>query len=64
MLTNGEDAIRRVVAVDGKVLAPGGACRELMTQLMPKDYRGIEVMLDYDTGRVVTLGELTPEWWI
>lgn len=56
MLTNGEDAIRRVVAVDGKVLAPCGACRELMTQLMPKDYR---VMLDYDTGRVVTLGELT-----
>ena len=65
MLTNGEDAIRRVVAVnwDGKVLAPCGACRELMTQLMPETYRGVEVMLDYAAGRVATLGELTPDWW-
>ena len=66
MLTCGEDAIKRVVAVnwDGKVLAPCGACRELMTQLMPTDYRNIEVMLDYEKGEVVTLGELTPRWWI
>ena len=66
MLTNGEDAIRRVVAVNwnGKVLPPCGACRELMTQLMPTDYREIEVMLDYEKGEVVTLGELTPQWWI
>ncbi len=66
MITNGEDSIKRVIAVnwDGKVLAPCGACRELMTQLMPKEYRNIEVMLDYEGNRVVTLGELTPEWWI
>lgn len=66
MLTCGEDAIKRVVAVnwDGKVLPPCGACRELMTQLMPKNYKNIEVMLDYETGRIVTLGELTPKWWI
>lgn len=66
MITNGEDAIRRVVAVnwDGKVLAPCGACRELMTQLMPKEYKNIKVMLDYEGNRIVTLGELTPEWWI
>lgn len=66
MLTNGEDSMKRVVAVnrDGKVLAPCGACRELMTQLMPNDYRGIEVMLDYEKGEVATLGELTPKWWI
>ena len=66
MLTNGEDAIRRVVAVnrDGKVLAPCGACRELMAQLMPDRYREIEVMMDYETGEVVTLGALTPRWWI
>lgn len=66
MLTNGEDAIKRVVAVnwDGKVLAPCGACRELMTQLMPDNYREIEVMMDYEKGEVVTLGELTPRWWI
>lgn len=66
MLTNGEDAIRRVVAVnwDKKVLAPCGACRELMTQLMPEHYRDIEVMLDYEKKEIVTLGELTPRWWI
>ncbi len=66
MITCGENAIKRVIAInwDGKAMAPCGACRELMTQLMPKDYRKIEVMMDYEKGRVVTLGELTPEWWI
>ncbi len=64
MLTNGEDAMKRVVAVnwDGKVLAPCGACRELMAQLMPEHYREIEVMLDYEAGEIVTLGALTPRW--
>ena len=66
MITKGENQIRRVIAVsaDGKVVAPCGACRELMAQLMPDHYRGIEVMLDYEKKRIVTLGELTPEWWI
>ena len=66
MITNGENAIKRVIAVnwDGKAMPPCGACRELMTQLMPKDYRDVQVMLDYENNRVVTLGELTPEWWI
>lgn len=66
MLTNGEDRIRRVIAVDrhGNAIPPCGACRELMTQLMPEDYRKIEVMMDYAKGRVVTLGGLTPEWWL
>lgn len=66
MLTNGEDAIKRVVAVNwnGKVMPPCGACRELMTQLMPNDYKNIEVMLDYENNKIVKLGELTPEWWI
>lgn len=47
-----------------KVIPPCGACRELMTQLMPDGYRDIEIMLDFKNNRVVTLGELTPEWWI
>ena len=66
MLTCGEDAIRRVVAVnwDGKAMPPCGACRELLAQLMPGDYRAVEVMLDYENDRIVTLGQLTPEWWI
>lgn len=65
MITNGESGLRRVLAINskGKTLPPCGACRELMTQLMPQDYRGVEVMLDYEKERIVTLGELTPEWW-
>ena len=66
MLTNGEHEIRKVLAImpDGHCGAPCGACRELMTQLMPDSYREIEIMIDYETKRIVTLGELTPEWWI
>ena len=66
MLTNGEHEIRKVLAImpDGHCGAPCGACRELMTQLTPDSYREIEIMIDYETKRIVTLGELTPEWWI
>lgn len=66
MITNGEQIIRKVLAItpDGKAVAPCGACRELMVQLMPEDYKSIEIMADYESGRVITLGEITPEWWI
>ena len=66
MITNNENSFSRVIAVgsDGKAVPPCGACRELMVQLMPEDYRGVEIMMDYETGRTATLGELTPEWWI
>lgn len=66
MITNGESRIKRVVAInwDGKVIPPCGACRELMSQLMPSDYKKIEIMLDYEKCKIVTLGDLTPEWWI
>lgn len=66
MITNGEQEIDKVLCVmpDGSNGAPCGACRELMVQLMPGKYHDIEIMLDYKTGRTVTLGEITPEWWI
>lgn len=66
MITNGESRIKRVVAInwDGKVISPCGACRELMSQIMPSDYKKIEIMLDYEKCKIVTLGDLTPEWWI
>ena len=66
MITNGESRIAKIIAVmpDGNSGAPCGACRELMVQLMPDDYKDIEIMMDYNAGRVVTLGEITPEWWI
>ena len=66
MLTNGEHRITRVLAVmpNGKTGAPCGACRELMVQLDPQRYRDIQIMLDYEDEKIITLGELTPEWWI
>ena len=66
MITNGEYEIDRVLCIppnEGKG-APCGACRELMTQLMPGKYQDIDIMIDYAAGRVMKLGELTPEWWI
>lgn len=66
MITNGENVIDRLLAVgrDGKAIPPCGACREFMTQLMPETYRSIEIMMDYEKKKAVTLGELTPAWWI
>lgn len=66
MLTAGENQLKRVAAImpNGKCGAPCGACRELMVQLMPDAYRDIQILMDAETGRTVTLGELTPEWWI
>lgn len=66
MITNGETEIKRVLTImpDGKSGAPCGACRELMVQLMPDNYKDIEIMLDYESERTITLGEITPEWWI
>lgn len=66
MITNGEDEIKRVIAIgrDGKAIAPCGACREFMTQLMPENYKNIQIMMDYEKTKIMTLGELTPEWWL
>ena len=66
MITNGEHEIKRVIAImgGGRSGAPCGACRELMVQLMPDSYKDIEIMMDYENDRVITLGEITPEWWI
>ena len=66
MITNGEQVIEKVIAIlpDGSSGAPCGACRELMVQLMPEKYQGVQIMMDYEAENVVTLGELTPAWWI
>ena len=66
MITNGEAEIQKVIAIlpDGSSGAPCGACRELMVQLMPEKYQGVQIMMDYEAESVVTLGELTPAWWI
>ncbi len=66
MITNGENEVKRVVAVmgNGRAGAPCGACREFMVQLMPEHYREIEILLDYEDEKIVRLEDLTPHWWI
>lgn len=66
MLTDGESVIKRVIAIssEGNAMPPCGACRELMAQLMPYSYRSVEIMMDVEKNKVMTLGELTPEWWL
>ena len=66
MITNGESEIDKVLCImpNGKNGAPCGACREFMVQIMAGHYGDIEIMLDYDTEKTITLGEITPEWWI
>lgn len=58
MITNGEHAAKKVVAVTktGEILPPCGACREFMMQLgSPED---TEILVDSDTA--VTLKDLMP----
>ena len=66
MITNGEQEIEKVLAImtDGKTGAPCGSCRELMVQLMPEKYKRIQIMMDYKQEETMTLGKLTPAWWI
>lgn len=64
MITNGESRIAKVVAIgpDGKVGSPCGACREYMMQL-DKNSGDIEILLDLETRKTITLKELIPDWW-
>ena len=64
MITNGENKIKRLVCVmkNGALGSPCGACREYLMQLC-KDSPSIEILLDEETEKTVTLGELMPDWW-
>ena len=64
MLTNGENAFRRVIAIGskGKAMAPCGACRELLMQLSPENAE-LQILADCETGKAISLKELVPDWW-
>lgn len=66
MISNGEYTFKRVLAImpNGKNGAPCGACREFMMQLMEGKSQDIEILLDYEDGKVANLDTLTPDWWI
>lgn len=64
MITNGESKINKVVAVmkNGNLGSPCGACREYMMQL-DRESCDIEILLDLESLKTVTLKELIPDWW-
>ena len=61
LVTNDENTIRRILSIR-KTIPPCGACRELLSQMMPGSYRDIEILPDYEKDRIVSLDALTPEW--
>ena len=64
MITHGESQINKIVAVmpNGKVGTPCGACREFLMQL-DENSKDIEILLDLDSKKTITLKELMPDWW-
>ncbi len=64
MLTYGEREIDKIVAVmpDGSVGAPCGACREMLMQLSSQS-GDMEILIDLETRKTVTLAQLVPHWW-
>ncbi|HYE16384.1 MAG TPA: cytidine deaminase [Pyrinomonadaceae bacterium] len=63
MITHGEQAIRKIVAVlgDGTVLPPCGRCREFMRQVGAGNMDGTEVVLGREES--VRLRDLLPRPW-
>lgn len=64
MIAHGESKIDKVVAIveDGRVGSPCRACREYMMQL-DKGSSEIEILIDYETRKIVRLKDLIPDWW-
>lgn len=64
MITNGESQIAKVVAIcpETGLGSPCGARREYMMQL-DKNSGDIEILLDFETRKTITLKELIPDWW-
>lgn len=66
-INSGQTVIKRLIAFrdnppkeNGGM--PCGACREFLMQLSLKN-KDMEIMLDYDTRKTITLEELLPNWW-
>lgn len=67
-VNSGETVVRRLIAFrdqppsGGGSGMPCGACREFFMQLSQEN-RNMEIMVDYHSRQMVTLGELMPAWW-
>lgn len=67
-VNSGQTVIRRMISFrdrapyGGGSGMPCGACREFLMQLSPEN-RNMEILVDFDSRKTVTLGELMPAWW-
>lgn len=67
-MNSGETVIKRMIAFRDKAPygegsgMPCGACREFFMQLSKKN-KNMEIMVDYETRKTITLEELMPNWW-
>lgn len=63
MFTNGENKIKKVLAVDKNgVLMPCGVCREALMQLDEKS-GDIDVLININPLKTIKLKELLSKWW-
>lgn len=67
-MNSGQRVIKRLMAfrdtppAGGGSGMPCGACREFLLQLSDKN-KDTEIMVDYAARKIITLGELMPNWW-
>jgi len=66
-VNSGQTVIKKLIAFrdtppKGRGGMPCGACREFLMQLSLKN-KDMEIMIDYDSRKTITLEELLPEWW-
>lgn len=67
-VNSGQTVIKRIITFrdappyGGGSGMPCGACREFLMQLSLKN-KDMEIMVDYEKRKIITLGELVPAWW-
>ena len=66
-IQSGQTKIKRMIAFRNEPPKnnggmPCGACREFLLQLN-KDNKDMEIMIDYESRKTITLLELMPNWW-
>lgn len=65
---SGQTKVKRIIAFRDKPPygessgMPCGACREFLLELNAEN-RHLEFMVDYESRKTITLGELMPLWW-
>lgn len=66
-IQSGQTVVKRMIAFRDEPPKenggmPCGACREFFLQLSSRN-KDMEILIDYETRKTVTLNELIPGWW-